>query len=361
MDINPLLGLQQARTSPIGAAGLTPSARVNALGQQASPFSFGQPGSSAAGEFNPGSLFSMMMQLFQMLQFLMQMFGQFGNMMQQQPDQQQQAQPGPQAAEGGGSTSPAASQAAPSGGDSQPRAGRANSPASRPESGQPAQAFSDQLRLDFARNPREFFQNPFQPSASQSNPSGQPNLSGASSQSLAGPVGQPAAGNQPATGARSLPNGTTPLMQQVASVCENTANSRNTRGWCAKAVQDSLIGMGLMPEGDRVGSARLMADKLANNPNFQEVSVSKDKLKSLPAGAVTVWEAYNIAGNPHGDVAVALGDGREARDYVQNTATFDVPYRVFIPKDKNAPAQERQGNAQGEQPRRPEEDRPAQG
>lgn len=125
--------------------------------------------------------------------------------------------------------------------------------------------------------------------------------------------------NQPLTG--------NAFGQQVAKYAENTATAMGSKGWCYKGVANSLAKAGVNVHG---ASAYMAADQLAQNGKFNEVTVSKNDLKSLPAGAVVVWD--KCSGHPHGHISVALGDGREASDHVQTQITNYGPrYRVFMP------------------------------
>lgn len=64
--------------------------------------------------------------------------------------------------------------------------------------------------------------------------------------------------------------------------------------------------------------------------HFREVSVSRDELSSLPAGAIVVWEAS--PGHEHGHISIALGDGRESSDHITSQMTSrDANFHVFIP------------------------------
>jgi hypothetical protein len=119
------------------------------------------------------------------------------------------------------------------------------------------------------------------------------------------------------------------LGQQIAQSANQTANSLNSQGWCAKGVRMALEKVGI--NGIGAASAYMVADQLAKHQKFKEVQVSRDQLKSLPAGAIVVWG--QSAGHQHGHISVALGDGREASDHVQGqiTGMAGSTLRVFIP------------------------------
>lgn len=117
----------------------------------------------------------------------------------------------------------------------------------------------------------------------------------------------------------------------LARVAEQVARNRGTVGRCYAGVADSVArAMGVNLHG---GSAYMAADQLARSGRFREVRVSPDQLRNLPPGAVVVWG--RTGASPHGHISVALGNGREASDHVQNQMTSLRGYqnfRVFIPQ-----------------------------
>lgn len=117
--------------------------------------------------------------------------------------------------------------------------------------------------------------------------------------------------------------------KKFAAQAEKTANGINTPGWCLKGVNDTMQAMGIPVK--REASAYMALDDFQNNPRFQQVNVSKDQLKSLPAGAVVVWDKGPK--NPHGHISVALGDGREASSVVRPQLTLSTNFHVFLPKE----------------------------
>lgn len=124
------------------------------------------------------------------------------------------------------------------------------------------------------------------------------------------------------------PQGSTEFGRQVAAAGERMASSMNSRGWCAKGVRQALESIGI--NGIGAASAYMIADQLARHDKFKEVTVTRDQLKSLPAGAIVVWD--KTGNNPHGHISIALGDGREASDHVQSQATtYGDRFRVFLP------------------------------
>jgi len=164
------------------------------------------------------------------------------------------------------------------------------------------------------------------------------NNGGAHATASAGPNGASAsasAGNSHAAASSNAnapayqPQGSTAKGRQIAANAERTARELGTTGWCAKGVRIALERSGI--HGVGAASAYQVADKLARNSNFQEVNVQRNDLKNLPAGAVVVWD--RCPGHKHGHISIALGDGREASDHIQQQMTNYGPrYRVFLPK-----------------------------
>lgn len=126
---------------------------------------------------------------------------------------------------------------------------------------------------------------------------------------------------------------------RIADEAEREARNTDTVGYCAKSVNKVLNKLGV----GGYGHAYQKAEQLAKNSRFKEVKVSRDQLNQLPRGAVIVWGASGE--KPYGHVTVALGNGKEASDHVQNLitrgaygsdwgngATGGSNVRVFIPQ-----------------------------
>ncbi len=107
-------------------------------------------------------------------------------------------------------------------------------------------------------------------------------------------------------------------------------NVAGTYGWCLRGVAQALARHGVNIGG---ASAYMAADQLAANENFTEVSgLSDADLKTLPAGAVVVWDHGN--GHEHGHICISLGDGREVSDHIANmTQNYGTSFRVFLPNE----------------------------
>ncbi|MBN9414169.1 MAG: CHAP domain-containing protein [Candidatus Eremiobacteraeota bacterium] len=116
--------------------------------------------------------------------------------------------------------------------------------------------------------------------------------------------------------------------KKLATQAEKTANQINTPGLCLKGVNDAMQAMGLPVH--REAAAWMAVDDFQKNPRFREVKVSKSQLKSLPAGAVVIWDKGS--GLPYGHISVALGDGREASSKVRNQLLLNTNFHVFLPK-----------------------------
>ncbi len=120
--------------------------------------------------------------------------------------------------------------------------------------------------------------------------------------------------------------------QAGQKIAQSALTVDGTTGWCLKGVNDSLQRI----YGKRLSynSAYQAIPELQSGQGmgayFREVSVSRDELSSLPAGAIVVWEPN--AGNEHGHISIALGDGRESSDHITSQMTGrDANFHVFIP------------------------------
>lgn len=156
---------------------------------------------------------------------------------------------------------------------------------------------------------------------------GSPRPSGSSgAPSTPGAPSAPSAPSGPTTDLSKVEG--TDFGKKLAAQAEKTARSINTPGLCLKGVNDTMQAMGLPVQ--REASAYMALDNFRNNPRFREVTVSKNQLKSLPAGAVVIWDKGS--GLPHGHISVALGDGREASSTVRNQLSLSTNFHVFLPK-----------------------------
>lgn len=125
-----------------------------------------------------------------------------------------------------------------------------------------------------------------------------------------------------------LPSEFGPNAGRLAESARRTAASMNTTGWCARGVNRALEAAGL--QVPRKASAYMYGDMLAKDSRFREVKLSDEQIRNLPPGAIVVSGAYNSPGNPHGHIAVTLGNGKEASDHIANIRTHGTQ-RVFIP------------------------------
>lgn len=142
---------------------------------------------------------------------------------------------------------------------------------------------------------------------------------------IAGTASTPSYSTGGTTYSGNLPSNTT-----LASAAESMANSMGTTGWCLKGVNNTLEQV----YGFRLSynSAYQAIPALQSRGDFVEVTnqyESASDLVNLPAGAIVVWE--NSSNHPHGHISIALGDGREASDHIQNqTTNYGTQYHVFI-------------------------------
>ena len=80
------------------------------------------------------------------------------------------------------------------------------------------------------------------------------------------------------------------------------------------------------------GDAPYMVPRQLNqHPDFREVKVPHTSLKDLPPGSIVVWN--RTLESPRGDIAVALGDGREVGESIQPIGSGRDPelgFRTFV-------------------------------
>ncbi|MDO5437344.1 MAG: hypothetical protein Q4F80_04010 [bacterium] len=124
--------------------------------------------------------------------------------------------------------------------------------------------------------------------------------------------------------------GDLPVNNSLAQIAQSTAASQNTTGWCLRGVNDSLE----KAYGFRLSynSAYQAIPALQARSDFTEVTnqyPNSQSLTNLPAGAIVVWE--NSGSHPHGHISIALGNGQEASDHIQNqTTNYGTQYHVFV-------------------------------
>ena len=114
----------------------------------------------------------------------------------------------------------------------------------------------------------------------------------------------------------------------LADAGRRAANEMNSRGWCAAGVNRALRYAGLPV--NPLPSAYMYGDVLAKDSRFREVSLTDDQIRALPPGAIVVSGAYNSPGNPHGHIAITLGNGMESSDHTGRLYLAGTQ-RVFIP------------------------------
>lgn len=99
---------------------------------------------------------------------------------------------------------------------------------------------------------------------------------------------------------------------------------------CLRYVADDLERIGINVEGLAAYQA---ANQLAGNKKVREiVGLKNEDLKSLPAGAIVVWD--KCKGHRYGHISISLGKGKEASDVLRPQLTNYGPrFRVFVPSD----------------------------
>ncbi|MFH1807750.1 MAG: LysM domain-containing protein [Pseudomonadota bacterium] len=137
------------------------------------------------------------------------------------------------------------------------------------------------------------------------------------------------ASSSAASAPTASPTSANAKMQNLAKVARGVASKMNSRGWCARGVFDSLQKAGMAIP--RSPSAYMAASTLARDPRFREVKLTDAQIRKLPPGAIVVSAAYNSPGNPHGHIAITLGNGMEASDHIGQLG-LNGTQRVFLPR-----------------------------
>ena len=127
--------------------------------------------------------------------------------------------------------------------------------------------------------------------------------------------------------------------ERLAQIASCAGGQNGTRGKCLKGVNDSLqAAYGFRLSYPSAYMAKQSLDRMGDK--FQNVTCQyqpASKLKSLPPGAIVVWDRKE--GHPHGHISIALGNGQEASDHIQNQITgYGSSYVVYMPKDGSCPA-----------------------
>lgn len=120
--------------------------------------------------------------------------------------------------------------------------------------------------------------------------------------------------------------------EELAEIARTTGGAEGTTGWCLKGVNDTLE----KAYGFRLSynSAYQALGEMQNKEGFEDVTdkyTTDDDLRNLPAGAMVIWENGN--GHQHGHISIALGNGQEASDHIQNQTTtrYGTKFHVFMP------------------------------
>jgi hypothetical protein len=117
--------------------------------------------------------------------------------------------------------------------------------------------------------------------------------------------------------------------QAIARSARSVAKKMNREGKCFRGVKRALGKTGIQLQGRYAYQA---ASQLAKNITMKEIKVDSDSLGELKPGSIVVWS--KCKGHPFGHASVALGDGNEASDHIQEQITYlgkGATFRVFIP------------------------------
>ncbi|MBN2358524.1 MAG: LysM peptidoglycan-binding domain-containing protein [Deltaproteobacteria bacterium] len=128
----------------------------------------------------------------------------------------------------------------------------------------------------------------------------------------------------------SAPSSSSAKMQRLANAGRQVASSMNSTGWCARGVFNALEKAGMAIT--RSPSAYMAANTLAHDPRFREVHLTDAEIRKLPPGAIIVSAPRQGSSgwNPHGHIAITLGNGMEASDHIQQLSLSGTQ-RVFLP------------------------------
>lgn len=119
--------------------------------------------------------------------------------------------------------------------------------------------------------------------------------------------------------------------RKLAKAAKKVADDMPGTGYCARGVKRALVAAGLMDKY-KSGHAYQVDEMLEKNDNFKEVKMEQEDLDELPAGSVVVWNKSSK--KQWGHVSIALGNGKEASDYISDQKVDGSKYgklRVFIP------------------------------
>ncbi len=106
------------------------------------------------------------------------------------------------------------------------------------------------------------------------------------------------------------------------------AGSRS-KSACAEYVSNAIENSGISIVR---GHAYQMENNLRNNPNFKEITVSKNELASLPAGCILVYPRSSAGySSKYGHIEVTLGNGRTGSDFINSNPKYSSSMKVFVP------------------------------
>ncbi|MBX7148959.1 hypothetical protein K1X76_07720 [bacterium] len=131
-------------------------------------------------------------------------------------------------------------------------------------------------------------------------------------------------------GAAQSPTKLQTFGDKLAFAATTVATDMSSKGKCYRGVKSALYQMGINLKGYAAYQAK---DQLLASPKFKTLDVAAEDLNKLPAGSIVVWD--KSPQKPYGHISIALGNGQEASDHIQNQITNGNKYggyTVFIPQ-----------------------------
>lgn len=142
-----------------------------------------------------------------------------------------------------------------------------------------------------------------------------------------------------------------PVLDDAGQLINYQKQDGSMMSYCAAGVENTLkqtFGANFRLDGHAYQMGNQMAAKKHPNgkPMFTEMpglkppindAAARNLMKSLPAGAVVVWDRSPQGGGGPGDkyghIAIALGDGRESSDRIrEHFAILNGECRIFLPQ-----------------------------
>src|SRR5574344_88670 len=115
--------------------------------------------------------------------------------------------------------------------------------------------------------------------------------------------------------------------QELAKSAQSHAGAKSKHA-CAEYVNNALENVGL---GAGRGDAYTLINRLGNNKNFKEVSVTRNDLDNLPPGCILVYPrgaaGYDASA---GHTEITLGNGTAASDFINSNIKYSPNIRVYV-------------------------------